>query len=110
MANIPLIPRNTCQEHFHDLNVDYPIGEDVICAGDYIPAVEQMEKKQNDLIKDINNNNDACLGDSGGPLLYFDLELNTWFQLGVISRGLACGLNPGVYAKVSTITDWLVLE
>ena len=43
-------------------------------------------------------------GDSGGPLLVKE----TLVQPGIVSWGEECaGSRPGVYAKVSKLTDWI---
>ncbi len=52
---------------------------------------------------------DACVGDSGGPLLLKDSE--EWTVAGIVSWGpQACGYfesNPGVYSRVSTYRTWI---
>ncbi len=51
---------------------------------------------------------DSCQGDSGGPLLVRDNETQTWRLAGLTSYGNGCALagNPGVYARVSELSDW----
>jgi len=51
---------------------------------------------------------DACRGDSGGPLLRLG-NPGEDVQVGVISWGQGCAdpRYPGVYAKVSTVIDWV---
>lgn len=44
---------------------------------------------------------DACQGDSGGPLVA-DYKL-----VGVVSWGKGCATNPGVYARVSYVRNWI---
>lgn len=54
---------------------------------------------------------DACQGDSGGPLMI----RGTNIQVGVVSWGRGCGSkawydwdgSPGIYARVSSATDWI---
>lgn len=48
---------------------------------------------------------DACLGDSGGPLL----EITTQRQVGIVSFGRGCGEFPGGYTKISApeVYDWI---
>ncbi|XP_030740509.1 serine protease 52-like [Echinops telfairi] len=52
---------------------------------------------------------DACQGDSGGPLVCQKQNRSTWYQLGIISWGIGCGLknHPGVYTKVSNYLVWI---
>lgn len=57
--------------------------------------------------------NDACFGDSGGPLLYYrDFGgKKEPFQVGIVSFGHAarCGFRkfPTVYTRVSAIGPWI---
>ena len=46
-------------------------------------------------------------GDSGGPLVCY--QGNSWVQYGITSFGRGCGLpkKPGVYARVSSFSDWI---
>ena len=53
---------------------------------------------------------DACQGDSGGPLAVPDPASPVGYRLaGITSFGVECGAPnyPGVYARVSAITDWI---
>lgn len=49
--------------------------------------------------------NDACHGDSGGPLYSGTGE--TAVQFGIVVAGDGCGKKPGVYARVSQFRDWI---
>jgi len=52
---------------------------------------------------------DACFGDSGGPLLQRDIETNEIVQVGIVSFGTGCARpdKPGVYHRVSSSYDWI---
>ncbi|XP_044005747.1 trypsin-4-like [Aphidius gifuensis] len=47
-------------------------------------------------------NRDSCNGDSGGPLTN-KLKIH-----GIVSFGIKCGVNPGVYVKVSHYIKWIL--
>ena len=71
------------------------VTDDMLCAND-------VEEKQ-----------DACSGDSGGPLLA-KLPLpgitgGVWSLVGIISWGIGCALTkfPGVYSRIGTEVDWI---
>ena len=46
-----------------------------------------------------------CFGDSGGPLLVPFPQ--GWLQVGIVSFGRECGGLPGVFARVSTLLDYV---
>ncbi|XP_060536206.1 ovochymase-1-like [Cylas formicarius] len=51
----------------------------------------------------------ACIGDSGGPLLWTDPNTQRLHLVGVISRGLACPVNsPGINTRVTSYLNWIV--
>ena len=52
-------------------------------------------------------NKDSCQGDSGGPLLKIGSNVDT--LVGVTSWGIECANEryPGVYARVSTASNWI---
>jgi trypsin len=51
---------------------------------------------------------DTCQGDSGGPLLVRSRNRREWQLSGITSYGNGCARpgNPGVYARVSALSDW----
>lgn len=67
------------------------ITENMLCAGD------------------IPNNKDTCMGDSGGPLIVFDTESNSWRQAGITSWGIGCatGKTYGVYTRVKNYAPFI---
>ncbi|XP_069582875.1 vitamin K-dependent protein C-like [Ranitomeya imitator] len=55
----------------------------------------------------MGDNQDACSGDSGGPMVtYFG---DTWFLVGLVSWGEGCGRldNFGIYTKVNNYLPWI---
>ena len=52
---------------------------------------------------------DSCRGDSGGPLLFFDNDIDRMIVTGLVSFGHPnCDSTiPGVYTKVSHYVDWI---
>mmetsp|Transcript_11839 Transcript_11839/g.23580 ORF Transcript_11839/g.23580 Transcript_11839/m.23580 type:complete len:566 (+) Transcript_11839:111-1808(+) len=51
---------------------------------------------------------DACKGDSGGPLIKLGRNSAEDVALGVVSWGLGCGTNPGVYSRIAAQRDWII--
>nr|XP_020144133.1 vitamin K-dependent protein C isoform X1 [Microcebus murinus] len=81
---IPVVPRNECMQVMSSM-----ISENMLCAGI------------------LGDRQDACEGDSGGPMV--TSFRGTWFLVGLVSWGEGCGLlhNYGVYTKVSRYLDWI---
>lgn len=84
-VDVPLVSKDTC-------NVPYKgqIQDSMICAG-----YETGGK-------------DSCQGDSGGPLIAEDANRDRYL-IGVVSWGQGCARAKffGVYAKVSSVFDWI---
>lgn len=87
-VNVPLISQAQCNRDYSDTITDR-----MICAG--YPA----------------GGKDSCQGDSGGPLIVPN-ENGEPVLVGVVSWGKGCGRAgyPGVYAKVSAVTNWIEQE
>uniref|UniRef100_A0A8I3W2Y0 Vitamin K-dependent protein C n=1 Tax=Callithrix jacchus TaxID=9483 RepID=A0A8I3W2Y0_CALJA len=81
---IPVVPRNECSKVMSNM-----VSENMLCAGI------------------LGDRQDACDGDSGGPMVVS--FRGTWFLVGLVSWGEGCGLlhNYGVYTKVSRYLDWI---
>ncbi|KAL1496014.1 hypothetical protein AB1Y20_014647 [Prymnesium parvum] len=87
-VEVPIVDQDTC-------STSYPgsITDSMICAG--------LEE----------GGRDSCQGDSGGPL--FAIPEGSGVEggvlIGVVSWGNGCALAgyPGVYARVSSYTDWI---
>ncbi len=55
-------------------------------------------------------NEDACAGDSGGPLIVKGSTSAEDLMVGVVSWGWDCAVEPGVYARVSQGYGWIRQE
>ncbi|KAG9494326.1 hypothetical protein GDO78_001926, partial [Eleutherodactylus coqui] len=84
---IPIAPQQMCLEIMQNRVTD-----NMLCAGK------------------LGDNQDACLGDSGGPMItQFG---DTWFLIGLVSWGEGCGRldNFGIYTKVNNYLRWIHQE
>ncbi|XP_071948697.1 E-selectin-like [Antedon mediterranea] len=56
-----------------------------------------------------NTGEDACNGDSGGPVTYQDYETGEWKLVGLVSWGVGCARDgiPGVYVRIYRHHEWL---
>lgn len=84
IIKIPLVDREVCIQQMSN-----NISNNVLCAG-------KLGERQ-----------DACEGDSGGPMV--TLYRDTWFLIGLVSWGEGCGQTDklGIYTKVSNYNDWI---
>ncbi|XP_077147052.1 vitamin K-dependent protein C [Ranitomeya variabilis] len=81
---IPIVPNENCSTVMQN-----PVTGNMLCAGM------------------LGDNQDACSGDSGGPMVtYFG---DTWFLVGLVSWGEGCGRlnNFGIYTKVNNYLPWI---
>ncbi|KAJ8735673.1 hypothetical protein PYW07_007293 [Mythimna separata] len=87
-VELPVISTSECRRRTRLLPL-YRVTDDMFCAG--------YER----------GGRDACLGDSGGPLMC--QESDKWYVYGVTSNGYGCARanRPGVYTKVSNYIDWI---
>jgi hypothetical protein len=85
-VHVPISDQEAC----HDVYSDAINFETQICAG--VPE----------------GGIDTCQGDSGGPLLVRSRNRSEWQLSGITSYGNGCARpgNPGVYARVSALSDW----
>ncbi|XP_028823452.1 transmembrane protease serine 7 isoform X2 [Denticeps clupeoides] len=83
-AEVTIITQSECKRRYG------PVSPRMLCAG--VPSGEQ----------------DACRGDSGGPLSC-QTAGGRWFVTGIVSWGAGCGRPnlPGVYTRVAKFTGWI---
>ena len=89
--------------------------EDCIKAH-YHPLGGYTLSKEQNLCLRVLEGQDACHGDSGGPLMTFrgnsaPSKRKEWFQIGVVSWGNdKCGVEgvPGIYTNVKTYMKWIL--
>lgn len=88
-AQVPLVEQGTCRRFYSSYGMT--INASMLCAGDATGSV------------------DACVGDSGGPLLVWHAASQQWQQIGIISWGTACGSAGayGVYTNLSNFLPWI---
>ncbi|XP_044146794.1 vitamin K-dependent protein C [Bufo gargarizans] len=84
---IPIVPHENCSEVMQNRVTD-----NMLCAGR------------------LGDRQDACSGDSGGPMVTNFRD--TWFLIGLVSWGEGCGRldNFGIYTKVNNYLQWMHQE
>jgi len=84
-VDVPLISNPLCAISMGDIT------DDMLCAGD-----GQGQK-------------DTCTGDSGGPLIIFDTESQSWRQVGITSWGFDCAVTDeyGVYTRLKNYARFI---
>lgn len=78
------------------------IGADVACTAVFNGTQEPAARADVMLCAGGDGQHDACVGDSGGPLLVPGASAG-WTQVGVVSWGAGCAVRgvPGVYTRLS---------
>jgi len=84
-ADLPIVSQKSCAAFYAEQG--YIVGESMVCAGYKTGGI------------------DACAGDSGGPLMIWDNELDRWTQVGIVSAGAGCA-EPGYYGLYTNLTDF----
>merc|ERR1711983_609548 len=86
---VPIIKNEQCINWHEEKNILVQLHSEMFCAGH-----EQGKM-------------DACLGDSGGPLI---IHYNgRWTLIGITSAGFGCAVDkqPGIYHKIGKTTGWI---
>ncbi|CAH1646525.1 unnamed protein product [Spodoptera littoralis] len=85
--NLPIFNKQECDDKYRGLGAI--LSDNQICAGGVFAE-------------------DACRGDSGGPLMK-KTPNGIWEVVGVVSFGYGCGRDgwPGVYTSVARYIDWI---
>ncbi|CAH0551888.1 unnamed protein product [Brassicogethes aeneus] len=88
-ASVPILDIRECMQWHKIKQIFVQLHDEMLCAG-----------HENGL-------HDACLGDSGGPLIV--LENGRWVLAGITSAGFGCGEphQPGIYHRVPVTAGWI---
>lgn len=88
-VTLPFVPNERCQSVYG--NYSLRIAPTQICAGG--------EKAK-----------DTCRGDSGSPLMFYNIKQSRWFTYGLVSRGPStCGTEgvPSIYTNGFRYDEWI---
>lgn len=91
-AELPIVAQESCATLYSEQG--YTVSPATLCAGYSDGGV------------------DACVGDSGGPLLAWDEQQGVWQQVGIVSAGAGCA-EPGyygLYTRIASFTDWIAAQ
>lgn len=88
-AHVPILSKEKCYAWHTSKQIKVELFDDMLCAGHE------------------DGKHDACLGDSGGPLIV--LENGRWTLAGITSAGFGCGEyhQPGIYHSVAVTSSWM---
>ncbi|XP_014274707.1 trypsin-1 isoform X1 [Halyomorpha halys] len=88
-AIVPILTDAECLRWHRHKNIRVELHKEMFCAGH------------------SDGRMDACLGDSGGPLIVQDE--GRWTLAGITSAGFGCAVDhqPGIYHKVQFTSDWI---
>ncbi|XP_049953288.1 serine proteinase stubble [Schistocerca serialis cubense] len=89
-ATVPILSDEECLKWHEHKNINLELYSEMFCAGH------------------SDGHMDACLGDSGGPLI---VKVNgRWTLAGITSAGFGCAVDhqPGIYHKVADTAHWIV--
>lgn len=88
-TSLPYVDHGACSEIYQPQSLELISGQ--ICAGG-------------------RNAKDTCAGDSGSPLMHFDVKKGVWILSGLVSMGPQhCGTvgRPGIYTNVNEYVSWI---
>ena len=89
-------------DRLHEVTVNYMTNRECLANSVYTqPLLTPMSMCAGD------RGEDACSGDSGGPLIAKGDTDADDVLMGVVSWGWDCAVQPGVYARVSTGYNWI---
>lgn len=88
-VEVPIISNEVCEKWHMTRGIEIKVSPEMMCAG-----YEDGKK-------------DACVGDSGGPLMV--VVNGRWTLAGLVSAGFGCAQKrqPGIYHRVTFSVDWI---